>query len=64
MRRLWGRTLHVLQHAGIVIAGIVLIVVGLAMTFSIVFLLPGIFVLAIGVAIFVGGIFAHATAGP
>jgi hypothetical protein len=34
------------------------------MTFSIVFLVPGLFVLAIGGAVFVGGIWMHATAGP
>lgn len=64
VRRLWGVTVHVLQHAAVAIAGIVLIVVGLAMTFSIVFMLPGMFVLALGVCIVVGAIFAHATAGP
>jgi hypothetical protein len=47
-----------------IIVGFVLIVFGLAMTFSIVFMVPGMFVLAIGVAIVVGGIWAHATAGP
>ena len=64
MRKLLGATVHVLQHAAFVIAGIVLIVVGLAMTFSVVFMLPGMFVLAIGVAIVVGAIFAHSVAGP
>ena len=47
-----------------VILGFVLIIVGLAMTFSIVFTVPGLFVVAIGAALFVGGIWAHATAGP
>ena len=64
MRRLWAVTLHVLQHTAIVILGFVLIILGLAMTFSIVFMVPGMFVLAIGAAIVVGGIWAHATAGP
>jgi hypothetical protein len=64
MRKLWAATVHVLQHAALVIVGFVLIVVGLAMTFSIVFMVPGLFVLAIGAAIFVGAIWTHATAGP
>jgi hypothetical protein len=64
MRKLWNTTAHAFQHAVLVIGGVVLIVVGLAMTFSIVFLVPGLFVLAIGAAVFVGGIWMHATAGP
>ena len=61
MRRLWAATVHVFQHAALVIVGFVLIVVGLAMTFSIVFMVPGLFVLAIGAALFIGGIWSHAT---
>jgi hypothetical protein len=64
MRRFWSATVHVFQHAAILFVGVVMIVVGLAMTFSIVFMVPGLFVLAIGAAIFVGGLWMHATAGP
>jgi hypothetical protein len=34
------------------------------MTFSLIFVVPGLFVLAIGVAVLMGAIFAHSTAGP
>ena len=64
VRKLWGRTVHVLQHTAVVMAGFVLIVLGMAMTFSLILVLPGIIVLAVGVAIVVGGIFAHSVAGP
>ena len=64
VRRLWAATLHVLQHTVAVILGFVLIIAGLAMTFSIVFMVPGMFVPGIGVAIVVGGIWAHASGGP
>ena len=63
-RKLWGTAVHILQHAGVVIAGIILIVLGMAMTFSLIFVVPGLFVLAIGVAVVVGAIFAHSVAGP
>ncbi len=63
-RSFWGRVVHVLQHTGVVLAGIVLIVLGMAMTFSLIFVVPGLFILAIGVAVVVGAVFAHATAGP
>jgi hypothetical protein len=63
-RNLWHTTVHVLQHTGAVIGGIALIVLGMAMTFSLIFAVPGLFVLAIGVAVVVGAVFAHATAGP
>jgi hypothetical protein len=63
-RTLRGNVIHVLQHTGVVIVGIVLIVLGMAMTFSLIFVVPGLFVLAIGVAVLVGAVFAHATAGP
>ena len=63
-RNLWGKSVHLLQHTGMVIGGIILIVLGMAMTFSLIFVVPGLFVLAIGVAVLVGAIFAHATAGP
>lgn len=62
--KVWGTAVHVLQHTAVVIGGIVLIVLGLAMTFSLIFVVPGIFVLAIGVAVVVGAIFAHSVAGP
>ena len=63
-RKLWGSSVHLLQHIGVVIGGIVLIVLGMAMTFSLIFVVPGLFVLAIGVAVLIGAIFAHSTAGP
>lgn len=62
--KLWGKSVHVLQHTGMVIVGIILIVLGMAMTFSLIFVVPGLFVLAIGVAVLIGAIFAHSTAGP
>jgi hypothetical protein len=37
----------------------VLVVLGLAMTFSLVFAIPGIVVPVLGIAIVVGGFFAH-----
>jgi hypothetical protein len=42
--------------------GLALVIVGLALTFSIVFVVPGIIVLSVGVATVVGGVFAHAFA--
>jgi hypothetical protein len=62
IRSLWGRTLHLLEHALAMILGVALVVLGLALTFSIVFVVPGIIVLALGVAVVVGGLFAHAFA--
>jgi uncharacterized membrane protein HdeD (DUF308 family) len=50
---------RLLEHAAAIAAGLVLVVFGLAMTFSIVFAIPGILVLVIGIAVVVGGIFAH-----
>ena len=63
-RSFWGSVVHVLQHTAVVLGGIVLVVLGTAMTFSLVFVVPGLFVLAIGVAVVVGAVYAHATAGP
>lgn len=63
-RTFWGTGVHLLQHTAVVIGGIILIVLGMAMTFSLVFVVPGLFVLAIGVAVLIGAIFAHSTAGP
>ena len=63
-KEIWGTTVHVLQHTAVVIGGLVLIVLGLAMTFSLIFVVPGLFVLALGVCVVVGAIFAHAVAGP
>jgi hypothetical protein len=63
-RTRWGAVVHVLQHTGVVAAGFIMIVFGLAMTFSLVMVLPGIIFLLVGVCIVVGGVFAHATAGP
>lgn len=62
IRSLWHSTLHLLEHALAVAFGAALVVLGLAMTFSLVFAAPGIFVLAIGAAIVVGGLFSHAMA--
>jgi hypothetical protein len=64
VRSRFGQIVHIFQHAAVVIVGLVLIVLGLALTFSIVFSLPGMIVLALGVAIVAGGIFAHSVAGP
>lgn len=50
---------HLLEHAAAIAAGLVLVVLGLAMTFSFVFAIPGMFLLVVGVAIVVGGFFAH-----
>jgi hypothetical protein len=55
--------LHVLEHAATVTLGFALIIFGLGMTFSIVFVLPGIVTLAIGFSLVVGGLFAHALRG-
>ena len=52
---------HVLEHAATIIVGFVLTIIGLAMTFSLVFAVPGMFVLVIGLAIFVAGVFSHPT---
>jgi hypothetical protein len=62
IRSLWARTLHLVEHALAVTLGLALVIVGFAMTFSIVFVVPGIIVLSLGVAIVVGGLFAHAFA--
>lgn len=64
IRRLWAGTLHLLEHALAVTLGLALVILGLALTFSIVFVVPGIIVLALGVSIVVGGLFAHAFARP
>jgi hypothetical protein len=64
IRKVWGTTVHLLQHTAVAIGGIILIVFGLAMTFSLVFVVPGLFVLAVGVAVVVGAIFSHSVAGP
>lgn len=62
IRSLWAGALHLLEHALTVALGVALVILGLALTFSIVFVVPGIFVLSVGVAIVVGGLFAHALA--
>jgi hypothetical protein len=62
IRNLWARTLHLVEHALAVTLGFVLVIVGLALTFTIVFVVPGIIVVCVGVAIVVGGLFAHAFA--
>jgi hypothetical protein len=62
IRSLWARTLHLVEHALAVTVGLALVIVGLGLTFSIVFAVPGIIVLALGVVTVVGGVFAHAFA--
>ncbi len=62
IRSLWAGTLHLLEHALAVTLGFVLVILGLALTFSIVFVVPGIIVLSLGASIVVGGLFAHAFA--
>lgn len=50
---------HVLEHAATVAAGGLLVVLGLGLTFSVIFFLPGIIILLVGICLVVGGIFAH-----
>jgi hypothetical protein len=59
IRSLWAGALHLAEHALAVTLGLVLVIVGLGLTFTVVFALPGIIVLALGVAIVVGGVFSH-----
>jgi hypothetical protein len=54
--------LHILEHAATITLGVALIILGLGMTFSIVFVLPGIVALGIGCCLVVGGMFEHAMA--
>ena len=56
--------LHALGHVAIILTGCALFVAGLGMTFTIVFVIPGIVMMAIGGLMIVGGAFAHAMAGP
>jgi len=56
--------MHVLAHVATAIAGVVLLVVGLGLTMSVVFVGAGVLSLSIGVALIVGAIFAHQMAGP
>ena len=56
--------LHVLGHVVTIVVGLVMVVVGFGLTMTVVFVTPGILFLAIGVALVVGGIFAHQMAGP
>jgi hypothetical protein len=44
IRSLWARTLHLVEHALAVTLGLALVLVGRALTFSIVFVVPGIIV--------------------
>jgi hypothetical protein len=62
IRCLWAHTLHLVEHALAVTLGLALVIVGLALTFSIVFAVPGIIVLSLGAATMAGGFFAHAFA--
>jgi uncharacterized membrane protein HdeD (DUF308 family) len=63
-RQLMKAGMHVLAHAATTVVGFVLVVVGLGMTISVVFVTSGILALVIGVSLIVGGIFAHQVAGP
>jgi hypothetical protein len=63
-RQLLKVGLHVLGHVASIVVGLVLVVVGFGLTMTVVFVTPGILSLAIGVALVVGGIFAHQMAGP
>ncbi|MGZ7031948.1 MAG: hypothetical protein ACXVIJ_08245 [Thermoanaerobaculia bacterium] len=56
--------MHVLAHVATTIVGVVLLVVGLGLTMSVVFVGAGVLSLSIGVALVVGAIFAHQMAGP
>jgi hypothetical protein len=67
MKQLWirgllARTLHLVEHAVAVTVGLALVFVGLALTFSVVFVVPGIILLSLGVATVVAGVFTHALA--
>jgi hypothetical protein len=55
---------HLLGHVATTIVGIALVVIGLGMTVTIVFATGGIIFMAVGVSLIVGGMFAHAMAGP
>jgi hypothetical protein len=64
LRTLWASVAHVFEHVLAVALGVALVILGLAMTFSVVFVVPGIVVLAIGVSIVAAGFFAHALSTP
>jgi uncharacterized membrane protein HdeD (DUF308 family) len=55
---------HLLEHAAAVSVGFALAVFGLALIFTAVFSVFGIVLLCVGVAVVVGAIWAHQTAGP
>jgi hypothetical protein len=57
--RLLGSVERFLEHAAAVVVGFVLMVVGLALGVSMIMLPVGIVVGLLGVAIFVGGLFAR-----
>jgi ABC-type multidrug transport system fused ATPase/permease subunit len=63
-RQLLKTGMHVLAHVATAIVGVVLLVVGLGLTMSVVFVGAGVLSLSIGVALIVGAIFAHQMAGP
>jgi hypothetical protein len=62
IRNLWAGTLHLVEHALAVTLGFALVVVGFALSSSIVFVVPGIIVLCLGIAIVAAGVFDHAFA--
>jgi len=55
---------HFLEHVVVIVLGVALIVVGLGLSVTIVFIPAGLAAMLLGVALVVGGLFAHATAGP
>jgi hypothetical protein len=55
---------HVLAHAATILIGMILFILGLGMTMTIVFATAGIVVMVVGGLLVVGGLFAHAAAGP
>jgi membrane-bound ClpP family serine protease len=58
-RHLRTAAVHVFEHTATVSVGLFLVILGFGLTFTVVFLLPGIIFLLVGVCMVVGGIFAH-----
>jgi hypothetical protein len=63
-RQVLKAAVHVLGHVATTVIGVVLVVVGLGLTMTVVFVAAGILSLTIGVLLIVGGLFAHQMAGP
>jgi hypothetical protein len=64
VRRMIKATVHVLEHAATVFVGFALAILGMGMTFTGVFSVLGMIVLAVGASLIVAGIWAHQTGGP